>query len=179
MGDAINQNASDSSAVVRSSQLRPDGCQHRISIRPRADADARAPSSTRLGGNGDGRILSPMARVPARFRGWFRRNSVCPFEFSSRSLGSGMPLDRNRAASQTEHHGFASKKVVGASGIEPPTPRSRTDARFYRIIRKIVNSGGSIRPAYDVANPYLGPWRTITASTRSSEIALLIRHSND
>ena len=34
VGDAINQKASDSSAVVRSSRLSPDGCEHKISIGP-------------------------------------------------------------------------------------------------------------------------------------------------
>ena len=38
VGDAINQNASDSNVVVRSSRLSRDGCEHKISIRPRADA---------------------------------------------------------------------------------------------------------------------------------------------
>ena len=108
VGDAINQKSSDSSAVVRSSRLSRDGCEHKVSIRPRADADARAPSSNSITGvMTAGRILGPMARVPARFRGCFRRNSVCLFEFSSTSLGSGVPSDRNRKASQTEHHGFA------------------------------------------------------------------------
>ena len=50
VGDAINQKASDSSAVVRSSRLSRDGCEHKISIRPRADADARAPSSNSITG---------------------------------------------------------------------------------------------------------------------------------
>ena len=60
VGDAINQKASDSSAVVRSSRLSGDGCEHKISIRPRADADARAPSSNSITGvMAAGRILGP------------------------------------------------------------------------------------------------------------------------
>ena len=136
VGDAINQKASDSSAVVRSSRLSRDGCEHKISMRPRADADARAPSSNSITGvMTAGRILGPMARVPARFRGCFRRNSVCLFEFSSRSLGSGVPFDSNRAASQSKHSGSA-KSLSGRGEWIRTTDPSVPNRRPWRPFRK-------------------------------------------
>ncbi len=109
VGDAINQKASDSSAVVRSSRLSGDGCEHKISIRPRADADAPAPSSNSITGvMAAGRILGPDGASSRAISRLFSADiqSACSSS-SSRSLGSGVAFDRNRAASQTEHHGFA------------------------------------------------------------------------
>ena len=75
----------------------------------------------RLRGNGGGSYFGPMARVPARFRGCFRRNSVCLFEFSS-SHSVPACFRRNREASQTEHHGFANDVIGRGEWIRTTDP---------------------------------------------------------
>jgi hypothetical protein len=72
--------------VGRSSRPSRDGCEHKIGIRP-------------MGGGFRGNF----SRFSAKF-------SLSVRSSGPRSLGSGMPLERNRAASQTDHRGFAKEK---------------------------------------------------------------------
>ena len=59
--------------------------------------------------------------------------------------------------------------MVGASGFEPPTPRSRTDAQFCRIVRQFGQSAESIRLAYDPAADVGRLSPTTTVSNRAAK----------
>jgi hypothetical protein len=106
--------------------------EHKFSIRPGADADTRASVSNSIRGacfvpEGRGGFR-PMPRLSEEF------SLLC--EFSLPSTRFRRTFGWNRPASQTEYLEFANEKVVGASGFEPPTPRSRTNAQFLESFEK-------------------------------------------
>ena len=108
--------------VGRSSRPSRGGCEHKISIRPTG--------------------------------GGFRRNfsrffcgiqSACSSS-GSRSLGSGVPFERNRAASQTEHRGFAKERSGRGEWIRTTDPSVPNQCAILRIVREIAHPARSIRP---------------------------------
>ena len=124
----------------------------------------------RYGGNGGGSYYW------ARWREFPRDFEAVSAEFSLpvriQARGHSVPACLSNGTERPARLNIADllrKKVVGASGFEPPTPRSRTDAHSTESFEKSSTLRESIRPAYDVPNHYHGPWRTITASTQSSE----------